>query len=64
MSDKSMQVAGCVSGCNVDLTNGKYVTLYENDEYQPGFSFEVSNWDAIKTAIDKMISESKADGCV
>lgn len=52
MSDKSIKVGDC----EAFTIDGKYLSVYTGDnEY--GCSMEISEWEAVKTAIDKMIDE-------
>ena len=52
MSDKSIKVGDC----EAFTIDGKYLSIFTGD-YEYGCSMKISEWEAIKTAIDKMIDE-------
>ncbi|MGM8938147.1 hypothetical protein ACS8E2_05575 [Psychrobacter glaciei] len=52
MTDKSIKVGGC----EAFTVDGAYLSIFTGD-YEYGCSMQISEWEAVKTAIDNMIAE-------
>lgn len=56
MSDKEVKVGDY----EAFIVDGQYLSIFTGD-YEYGCTMNVSEWEAVKSAIDKMIAEVKAD---
>ena len=54
MSDKDVKIGDC----EAFIVDGKYLNIFTGD-YEYGCSMKVSEWEKVKTAIDKMIADNK-----
>lgn len=46
---------------NIHLIEGRFVHLYETEEYSYGCSMTLDEWECIKINIDSLISKSKGE---
>lgn len=54
MKDREIEIGDC----KAFTIDGKYLSIFTGD-YEYGCSMKISEWEAVKTAIDKMISDTE-----
>ncbi len=56
MADKDIKIGNC----EAFTVDGTHLSIFTGD-YEYGCSIKISEWEAVKTAIDKMIAEGESN---
>ena len=54
MKDREIKIGGC----DVFITDDQYLSIFTGD-YEYGCTMDISEWEAVKLAIDKMVADIK-----